>query len=428
MLPPVSAGPLDDSSMTTWTQPRTVIVGLKPYANVNFILWILQGLVLDASPDARVYLISLPRIPIWLPPGVDYIEANWKVPLPASIEAGIVEAGPNTLPQWYLAQPSLQIVHATEAQSYSDGAGAVIADIDARFDETHPALAGHLQGGHDFVADREPDGAGLDQSGAAFMFDDEQSFLGQSSNVYLFDTDHGFLDQSGASHMFQEAGASVLPDSVVKLLSPADAAYSHGTFTAGLIAAMAPRSPIIPIRAFDDQGESDVFTLAKSIRYAVNAGADVINMSWGMDVDSTTLRNAIQFAAAHNVILVASAGNSATNERFYPAAYPGVAAVAATNELDRKASFSTFGPQIYVDAPGVNIISAYPGGLYAVKSGTSFSAPIVAAEAALIRSLHRDDGVGRVGNTAVNIDAGNPGYAGQLGLGRVDVLEGVTSP
>ena len=228
--------------------------------------------------------------------------------------------------------------------------------------------------------------------------------------------------------MFQGAGAALLPDSIVKLLSSSDEGYSHGTFTAGLIAVTAPQASIMPIRAFNDLGQSDVFTLAKSIRYAVTYGADVINMSWGVEVDSTTLRNAIQFASTHNVLLVASAGNSADTTKLYPAAYPGVGAVAATDELDRKASFSTFGPQIYVDAPGVNIVSAYPGGRYAVKSGTSFSAPIVAGEAALVRSLHRSENGQRIGQTATNIDDRNPEYAGQLGWGRVDMLESVTSP
>lgn len=407
------------------TQPKTIVVGLKPNADLNLILTMLHGLVLDASPDAGVYLVSVPCMPLLLPPGVQFIEKNWKVSLPVSIEAGVAAAGPDTLPHWYLAQPSLQIVRAAEALSYSTGVGTTVADIDARFDETHPALAGHLTGGHDFVADRDPSDGALHQSGASFMFDDDTPLLGESSVAYLFEGDHGFLDQSSASYMFQGAGVSLLPDSVVRLLSASDAGYSHGTFTAGLIAAIAPQSSIMPIRAFDDQGQSDVFTLAKSIRYAVSNGADVINMSWGIDVDSATLRSAIQFASANHVILVASAGNSGTNAKFYPAAYPQVAAVAATNELDRKASFSTFGPQIYVDAPGVNIVSAYPGGRYAVKSGTSFSAPIVAAEAALVRSLHRGEGV--IGETAVDIDDRNPEYAGQLGAGRVDLLESVTS-
>jgi subtilisin family serine protease len=125
-------------------------------------------------------------------------------------------------------------------------------------------------------------------------------------------------------------------------------------------------------------------------------------------------------------VLVASAGNNNTSSVQFPAAYNGVMAVAATDLQDRKASFSNYGSYVYVDAPGVNIFSTYPGGGYSIVSGTSFSAPAVAATAALVMSVSTS-GIGTaISSSAVNIDSVNPEYSGQLGYGRIDVLEAVT--
>src|SRR6185436_773880 len=104
-------------------------------------------------------------------------------------------------------------------------------------------------------------------------------------------------------------------------------AKSHGTFVAGILAAVAPNATIMPLRAFDDAGNTDLFTLAKAIRYAKDKGATVINMSFGTLTDSKVLKEAIDYAKASNVVLVASAGNNNTASVKYPAAYSGVIAV-----------------------------------------------------------------------------------------------------
>src|SRR5262245_40427261 len=165
--------------------------------------------------------------------------------------------------------------------------------------------------------------------------------------------------------------------------------------------------------------------LAKAIRYAAGNGAQVINMSFGTLTDSPTVKSAIEYAKGKNVILVASAGNNNTSAPQYPAAYSGVMSVSATNVFDVKGSFSNFGSLVAVDGPGVNIISAYPGSLYSVVSGTSFSAPMVAATAALVRSIKTSGVQTAVTGGVVNIDAKNPNYVGKLGKGRIDVLKAV---
>jgi subtilisin family serine protease len=167
--------------------------------------------------------------------------------------------------------------------------------------------------------------------------------------------------------------------------------------------------------------------LAKAIRYAVDNNAQVINMSFGTLVDSNAIHNAVNYALSHGVVLVASAGNSNTSATQFPAAYSGVTGVSATNLQDVKASFSNYGWYVGVDAPGVRIVSAYPGGLYSMVSGTSFSSPMVAATAALIRSMTTNGVMPTIAATTVNINNQNPQYVNELGTGRINVLAAVQS-
>jgi subtilisin family serine protease len=299
----------------------------------------------------------------------------------------------------------MKLIRAGRAWSYSTGRGVVVADINSQIDYSHPALRGHLTGGYDFVSNRPAGSAALNQSSASFLDQSSASFLDQSSA--------SFIDQSSASFLDTPPPLAANP------------AYSHGTLTAGVIAAVAPDSMIMPLRAFDDNGSADLFILAKAIRHAVNNGADIINMSFGTLEKSKVLQDSVEYAKSQGVILVASAGNNNTSAPQYPAAFSGVLATASTTLSDKKASFSNYASFVFADAPGVNIISPYPGGYYGVVSGTSFSAPAVAGAAALVRSI-RSAGVARsIATGAVNIDWNNPAYSGKLGYGRIDVLEAV---
>jgi subtilisin family serine protease len=301
----------------------------------------------------------------------------------------------------------MQLVRATSAEAYSTGSGTIIADINSLVDRSHPALASHLIAGYDFVVEQGGGNASLNQA-ATFLDQSSASFLDQSSASFLDQSSASFLDQSSAS-----------------FLDGLNPASSHGTLCAGVIAAVAPGSMIMPLRAFDENGTSSVFTLAKAIRYAVRQGAEVINMSFGTLAPSRTLEEAVNVAAVAGVTLVASAGNNNTSQPQYPAAYPNVMAVAATDLADIKAWFSNYGSHIFVTAPGVHVISAYPGNLYGVVSGTSFSAPFVAGTAGLIRSITDTAPGNRIGPAARNIDLRNPWYAGRLGHGRLDVYSAV---
>jgi thermitase len=194
---------------------------------------------------------------------------------------------------------------------------------------------------------------------------------------------------------------------------------------AGLLAVIAPDSMIMPLRVFDDNGSADLFTISKAVRYAVDHGAQVINMSFGTLDNSQALKSSVNFALSRDVVLVASAGNNNTPAPQYPAAWTGVVTAASTDLWDQKASFSNYGSDVYVDAPGVNIFSTYPGGSYAIVSGTSFSAPMIAGTAALIRAQQYSGVTANIAAGAINIDSKNPAYAHQLGYGRIDVTQAV---
>jgi subtilisin family serine protease len=395
--------------------PISIVVKILPGVNLSLVTNLLGGTVIDSIPEANTYLLNVPSLPVLTPIlkllGVAWIEADRDITLPVAGQFRLLDVplGGNEL---YKQQPALQLIRAQAAQQYSTGRGLIIADINSRVDVGHPALAGHIGAGYDFVANRPSGVAALneDQSTAGFL-DDDQSTA-------------GFLDDDQSTAGFLDDNGIHLLDFVGNLFNSGGSA-AHGTFCAGLLVAVAPDATVMPLRAFDDNGKTDLFTLAKAIRYARKNGAQVVNMSFGTMTDAKVLREAIDYAHAGNVVLVASAGNNNTSAPQYPAAYAGVVTVAATDLQDRKASFSNFGSFVFVDAPGTHIISATPGGGYGMASGTSFSAPMVAGMAALIRSVRFTNTATTISQSTVRIDSKNPEYSGQLGYGRVDLLGAV---
>ena len=390
--------------------PLPLIVQTSPTASIATIATVLGGSLVDTIPGDNLYLLSVPAVPssfLASTLGIEWMELNMGVTLPRFAQVGRLTVPATIAADWYKYQPSMQLIRAGPASSYSTGQGVVVADINSQVDYAHPALVGHLTSGYDFVANRPSALTALNQA--------ETGFLDQAETGFLDQAETGFLDQYGAGFL----------DPSLAGFDISNPAYSHGTLCAGVIAAIAPNSMIMPLRAFDGLGRSDIFTIAKAIRYAEEHGAQVINMSFGTLTPSQALGYAVNHARNANIILAASAGNNNTADPQYPAALSGVLTTAATDLLDRKASFSNYGSSVFVDAPGVNIISTYPGGYYSVVSGTSFSAPAVAGTAALIRSLTTVGIPNSISSGSVNIDSRNPGYANQLGYGRIDVLQAV---
>ena len=394
-----------------------VVVKLLPGVRLSVITNLLGGTLIDSIPDANTHLVRLPYVPVLSPllrlVGIEWLEPNRGLSLPVHPLA-LLSVPYSNDKDWYKDQPSLRLIRSNDAHRYSTGRGLIIADINSRVDFGHPALAGHLAAGYDFVSGASNTDADLNDQSTAGFLDDDQSTA-------------GFLDDQSTAGFLDNRGIRLFDQSTAGFLDDPGGAAAHGTFTAGILAAVAPDATIMPLRAFDDQGNTDLFTLAKAIRYARRNGAQVINMSFGTLTDARVVREAINYAREGNVVLVASAGNNNTQTPQYPAAYPGVVAVAATDLMDRKTDFSNFGSHVFVDAPGKSIMSAIPNGRYGIASGTSFSAPMVSGMAALIRSLRYNGTASTIAESAVRIDYRNPKYVGKLGYGRIDVLASVRS-
>ncbi|MET9483473.1 type VII secretion-associated serine protease mycosin [Streptomyces sp. NPDC006638] len=217
----------------------------------------------------------------------------------------------------------------------------------------------------------------------------------------------------------------------------------HGTKVAGIIAArpregtgfvgLAPGATIIPIQQNDAEGHGTAETLADAITYAVEARADVINIS--QDTANAVepapeLKQAVDHALDQDVVVVASAGNDGLGgnvKETYPASYEGVLAVASSDRNNERAAFSQSGPFVGVAAPGVDMVSTVPGGGHCADNGTSFSAPYVAGVAALIKGKHPDwtrkQIVAQIEQTAERSIAGHDRL---VGWGVVDPVRALT--
>lgn len=164
-----------------------------------------------------------------------------------------------------------------------------------------------------------------------------------------------------------------------------------------------------------------------AIYYAGNKGAVATNHSYGSYYQNSSERDAIIWAHDQkNVVVCAAAGNENVQTPHYPANYPNVIAVAATNQQDHKSSYSNYGVWIDVCAPGDNILSTVPNNGYDGFYGTSMASPIACGIAGMIRSLHPTWTSYQTDSTIMkscdNIDSLNPGYEGLLGWGRVNLF------
>ncbi|HEX5598479.1 MAG TPA: type VII secretion-associated serine protease mycosin [Micromonosporaceae bacterium] len=221
------------------------------------------------------------------------------------------------------------------------GAGMTVAVIDSGVDPDHPQLRGRVAGGRDFL-----------------------------------DGGDGTLDCAG-----------------------------HGTAVASVIAAtasagisfrgLAPQARILPVRVSEQQvvGESrsgrtvTATEFARAIRWAVDQGADVLNLSVVLYEDNPAVRSAVAYALERDRVVVAAVGNLHENgdPTPYPAAYEGVLGVGAIGPDGTRSQFSQTGPYVDVLAPGVDVLVAVPGNGHQRQDGTSYATPFVAATAALVR-------------------------------------------
>lgn len=279
-------------------------------------------------------------------PGVDYAELN-----------GL---------SWALGQQTswgYTTVKAAEAATTNGatGNGIIIAVVDTGVDYNHEDLSGNIWTNTDEIANN-----GID------------------------DDNNGYIDDTKGYDFIGNYYTELHPDN-----NPDDD-YGHGTHVSGIIAAadnslgvkgIAPLAKIMPVKVLDSSGYGWNDEIAAGIHYAVDNGANIINMSLGSYSPSTTVKEAVDYAEAHNVLVVAAAGNSSTYTfPIYPAVYSNVVAVAASDEDGYKTYFSNWG-KVNVTAPGDSILSSLPGNKYASWSGTSMASPFAAGAAALIEQV-----------------------------------------
>ncbi|MFC6152951.1 S8 family serine peptidase [Nocardioides yefusunii] len=248
--------------------------------------------------------------------------------------------------QWGLSRTRLP-----GAWNVSTGDKVKVAVVDTGIDISHPDLVGRVTDGAEFdytKADRDAD------QGAGFLPVDDEDLPGK-----------GWEDPHG-----------------------------HGTHVAGIIAANvnnglqiaggAPGAAVMPVKVFDENGAGASSDVARGIVWAVNNGADVVNLSLTMDRAAASVEAAIAYAVERNVIVVAAAANTASNGQLkYPSAYPGVIGVAATDKKNARTTFSSAHSGVDVAAPGSFILSLWPSHRRQSVSGTSQAAAFVSAAAAL---------------------------------------------
>ncbi len=324
----------------------------------------------------RVQLLRLPpsadpeavRRAVSSLPGVNFVEWDRRV------QADLACGEPHYHRQWYLGRIGAEDAWEVERE----GAGVVVAVVDTGVDPSHPELCGRVLPGRDLV-----------------------------------DDDEDPRDENG-----------------------------HGTSVAGVIAAagdnglgiagLAWRAEILPVRVLDSRGQGYYSDVIAGIRYAVDRGARVINLSLGGGSYSRALQEAVDYARGKGSVLVAAAGNEGLDRLYYPAGCQGVISVGAADRDDRPASFSNRGEGLDLLAPGVSVYTTAAGGGYAYLSGTSLAAPQVSGCLALLLArfphLKPEEAEERLLAAAEDLDRPGCDSATGRGMLRADRTLGYAPP
>lgn len=322
--------------------------------------------VAAAVPDARLAALRAE-------PGVVRVDQDLVVEAAVVRGAGKPSGGGGTPPPqqipWGLAR-----LRAPEAWPASVGAGVKVAVLDTGIDVTHPDLAANVKGGVNTISPtkgyKDDNGHGTHVSGTIAAANDAFGVVGAGPGIHLY-----------AVKVLSRSGSGFLSD------------------------------------------------IIEGLQWAAANGMRVVNMSLGSSSDNASFREAVVAAHGAGLVLVAAAGNANGGAVSYPARYPEVIAVSASNQADGLASFSSVGPEVDVIAPGADVLSTYPGGAYAAMSGTSMASPHVAGAAAL--KLAQDPALTppQVAERLAGSAAPLPGLsAAQQGAGLVDASKLVAAP
>jgi len=311
--------------------------------------------------------------------------------------------------QWHLPK-----IHAPQGWEIAMGDAVVVGGVDTGVDWDHEDIFGSLwvndgeDLNHNGVFDNPSDRNGIDDDGNGYVddiigFDFSDGDWDPSPNPSLNGSDHG-------THVYGIMAAT--------------------TNNAKGVAGVGWKAKGMAFKCDVNCGGSACISLAaatNAVYYLAQMGGHITNHSYGGTSQYTALRTALQYAYdVKNVNNFGAAGNDNSQAIFYPAGYGYfIVAVAATNEQDKKSSYSNYGTWIDVAAPGDAIVSTIPNDQYASYYGTSMASPCAAGVGAVIRSMHPSwssmDIDTALFHGCVNIDSLNPGYEGKLGWGRVDL-------
>jgi thermitase len=371
-----------------------LIVGLVDGATIDDVNARQGTITIESLPALDAYLVDwndarpadVVEEQLALDVGVDFVNPNRTVRTAEVAFSGRIYKWASAEPgaevdQW--ASPTLGL---GAAHAVTTGAGITVAIIDTGIDFGDPDLAGVIGEGVDFV-----DGDVVPS--------DDRNGIDENSN--------GDVDE----------------------------AAGHGTFVAGLVHLVAPSAELMPVRVLDSDGNTDTFTLATAMVWAADHGADVVNLSLGQSGSSTLLKDAVDLLWSRGVLSVGAAGNEARSRDSFPGAAKCAIDVTSTGRTDLISSFASTSSNIDVAAPGEDMVSNFPfsGTGVASWSGTSMSAPLVAGEAALLRSMRPDLSLGTIARLVVRTGPLAAGAAGSIkGIRRIDVAaavqRGATAP
>jgi len=320
----------------------------------------------------------------------------WTILCIALAAPSVAAAAPDPLlaQQWALAAPA---IGAGEAWTQSSGAGVLVAVLDTGVQLDHPDLAGAVWTNPGEVA-----GNGRD------------------------DDSNGIVDDVRGANML-DLSANVADDN------------GHGTHVAGIVAArqangiggsgLAHGARILPVKVLDATLAGNTDALARGIRYAVDEGARILNVSVNTDTSTYPVKDAVRYAGQQGAIIVASAGNNGRNidlRPSYPASLsltePAILSVAATTSAGRLWRLSNTGLlAVDIAAPGEHIVSTRNGSAYESRNGTSAAAPFVAASLALLAAARPDLPMSALRDTLVDTTRRSDLLASLLGGGSLDV-------
>ena len=310
----------------------------------------------------------------------------------------------------FSAQYALNKINAAGAWDINKGnANVIIGIVDTGVDWDHPDLAANVW-----------------------------TNTGEIPNNLIDDDNNGYVDDVRG---WDFGGLVGVPDN-----DPMEDRPDHGTLVAGAASAVTDNGvgisgigfncKVMPVKTSRDDNRTNTGRALISygyqgIIYAVDNGASVINCSWGNYAYSIFAKTVIDYANANNVLVVAAMGNDNRDEAMYPAFYKGVLSVAASSVDDVRSSFSNYGYNVDVTAPGTGVLSTWMDNTYSTASGTSISSPIVAGLCGLVKAqfpLYTASQIGeQVRANCDDISSVNPSYINKLGKGRINAFTSLTN-